>query len=110
MEIHMNVTKPQEGPAPSNRELAAAIEFLTAHVIAGHKLARVVLGHLIALTPVDKRRDVINAMYDVLGRDSMNLTPALGGLSFQEIGRMADEIYAGHIDFIAGVVGKNDRS
>ena len=93
---------------PSNRELADAVEFLSAHVLAYTKLNGMALGHLIALTPVEKRRDVLNAMYDASGRDSMNLNRALGGLSFQEIGRMADEIFTSQIDRIAGIAGKFD--
>lgn len=103
----MTATKPRGDP--SNRELADAVEFLAAHILAYHKLAGLVLGHLIALTPVDKRRDVINAMYDAAsGQDSMDLNRAFGGLSFQEIGRMADEIFTSQIDPIAGVAAKCD--
>ena len=91
-----------KGPAtPASADFAIAIDTLAAQVIAHHRLIGLLLGHAVALTPAEKRRDFVNLLYSGISHPNANAHHGLSGTPFNEIGRAADEISNNLIDAIA---------
>jgi hypothetical protein len=98
------ISRPRSPPAPqlSSSDFAVAIDTLTAITIAHHRLIGLVAGHLLALTPPERRRDLINALYTRAPQEGApNLKCGLTGRTFEEIGHEADDIATELIDALA---------
>jgi hypothetical protein len=80
--------------------LATAVDVLEAQVLAHHRLVGVLMGHVVALTPADRRRDIVNAYYSGIDHSERSHC-GLSGVAYSEIGRLADEISNNLVDAIA---------
>jgi len=94
-----------KGPAaPTSSDFAIAMDTLAAHVIAHHRLVGLIMGHFLALTPPEHRRNLVNLFYSGVSHSDSSADHGLHGLTgvpFNEIGRQADEISNNLIDAIA---------
>jgi hypothetical protein len=88
-------------PAPTVSDFAVAIDVLEAQVLAHHRLLGMLMGHVLALTPPEHRRDLVNLLYSGIDHSKISQSCGLTGVPFNEIGRQADEISNGLIDAIA---------
>jgi hypothetical protein len=88
-------------PAPTLADFAIAIDTLAAQSLAHHRLIGVLMGHVVALTPPERRRDIINAYYSGVDNSKITENCGLTGTPFNEIGRLADELSNGLIDAVA---------
>jgi hypothetical protein len=95
----------------SSTDIAEAVDMLSAVTLAHHRLIGVALGHLLVLTPPERRRALVNTLYADAPLDAApkNLNRGLAGKTFQEIGREADDIAATLIDALALAVGDAER-
>jgi hypothetical protein len=88
-------------PAPTLADFAIAIDTLAAQSLAHHRLVGVLMGHVVALTPPERRRDIINAYYSGIDHSKISKNCGLSGVAYSEIGRLADEISNNLVDAIA---------
>jgi hypothetical protein len=97
-------------PQPLSGDYAIAIDTLAALAFAHHRLVGLLMVQLVAVTPVDRRRDLINTLYSGIDRSQISRHFGFTGASFDQIGREADEISNSLIDAIAVAVGERDRT
>jgi hypothetical protein len=88
---------------PSSADIAEAVDMLTAVTIAHHRILGLALGHLLALTPPEQRRGLVNALYTSAPLDAApkNLKRGLTGKTFEEIGLQAEAIATELLDVLA---------
>lgn len=105
----MSRPKGPAAPQPSSDDFAIAIDTLAAQVIAHQRLIGLLMAQLVILTPVERRRDLVNALYSGIDHSEISRYRGFTGASFDEIGRQADEISNSLIDRIAVAVGDKQR-
>ena len=106
----MSRPKGPAAPQPLSGDYAIAIDTLAAQVIAHQRLIGILMAQLVAVTPVDRQRDLINVLYSSGDRSKISRHHGFTGASFDEIARQADEISNSLIDAIAVAVGERNRT
>src|SRR5665647_2046410 len=69
-----------KGPAaPASSDFAIAIDTLAAHVLAQHRLLGLLMGHVLALTPPEHRRNLVNLLYSGISHSDGSADHGLHG-------------------------------